>query len=136
MVEAVASGEIEVGLVNHYYLYLVKEEQPDAPIENKYLPGDDPGALVSVAGAGILEGAEHADAAERFVEFLLADEQQRFYTEEAEEAEIPLVEGIEPREGVPTLEELSRARAGRRSLLVRRGAGATLELLNETGYTS
>ena len=135
-VEAVASGEIELGLVNHYYLYLVKEEQPDAPIENKYLPGDDPGALVSVAGAGILDGAEHADAAERFVEFLLADEQQRFYTEEAEEAEIPLVDGIEPREGVPTLDELS----GRGPDVDLSSFGEelerTLELLNETGYTS
>ena len=135
-VEAVASGEIELGLVNHYYLYLVKEEQPDAPIENKYLPGDDPGALVSVAGAGILDGAEHADAAGRFVEFLLADEQQRFYTEEAEEAEIPLVKGIAPREGVPTLDEL----AGRGPDVDLSSFGEelekTLELLNETGYTS
>ena len=135
-VEAVASGEIELGLVNHYYLYLVKEEQPDAPIENKYLPGDDPGALVSVAGAGILDGAEHADAAEQFVRFLLEDEQQRFYTEEAEEAEIPLVEGIDPKEGVPTLDELS----GRGPDVDLSSFGAelerTLELLNETGYTS
>ncbi len=136
VVEATASGEIEVGLVNHYYLYLVKEEQPDAPIENKYLPGDDPGALVSVAGAGVLASAKHPDAAERFVEFLLADDQQRFYTEEAEEAEIPLVEGIDPREGVPTLEEL----AGRGPDVDLSSFGAelekTLELLNETGYTS
>jgi iron(III) transport system substrate-binding protein len=136
VVEAVASGEIEVGLVNHYYLYLVKEEQPDAPIENKYLPGDDPGALVSVAGAAILEGAEHADAAERFVEFLLADEQQRFYTEEAEEAEIPLVDGIAPRDGVPTLDDL----AGRGPDVDLSSFGGelekTLELLNETGFTS
>ncbi len=135
-VEAVASGEIDLGLVNHYYLYLVKEEQPDAPIENKYLPGDDPGALVSVAGAGILDGAEHTDAAERFVRFLLEDEQQRFYTEEAEEAEIPLVDGIEPREGVPTLAELS----GRGPDVDLSSFGEelerTLELLNETGYTS
>ena len=135
-VEAVASGEIELGLVNHYYLYLVKEEQPEAPIENKYLPGDDPGALVSVAGAGILDGAEHADAAEQFVRFLLEDEQQRFYTEEAEEAEIPLVEGIDPKEGVPTLDDLS----GRGPDVDLSSFGAelerTLELLNETGYTS
>jgi iron(III) transport system substrate-binding protein len=135
-VEAVASGEIQLGLVNHYYLYLVKEEQPDAAVENKYLPGDDPGALVSVAGAGVLDGAEHADAAERFVEFLLADEQQRFYTEEAAEAEIPLVDGIAPREGVPTLEQL--AGAGPDVDLASFGAELerTLELLNETGYTS
>jgi iron(III) transport system substrate-binding protein len=136
VVEAVASGEIEVGLVNHYYLYLVKQEQPDAPIENKYLPGDDPGALVSVAGAGVLASAKHPDAAERFVEFLLADPQQRFYTEEAEEAEIPLVAGIEPKEGVPTLDEL----AGRGPDVDLSSFGAeleqTLELLSETGYTS
>jgi iron(III) transport system substrate-binding protein len=137
VVEAVASGEVEIGLVNHYYLYLVKEEQgEDTPIANKYLPGDDPGALVSVAGVGILESADHAAAAERFVEFLLADEQQRFYTEEAEEAEIPLVAGIAPKRGVPTLDEL----AGRGPDVDLSAFGkeleGTLELLNETGYTS
>ncbi|MHB1242631.1 MAG: iron ABC transporter substrate-binding protein [Gaiellaceae bacterium] len=136
VVEAVAAGEVQVGLVNHYYLYLVKEEQPDAPVENKYLPGDDPGALVSVAGAGVLDGADQADAAERFVAFLLADPQQRFYTEEAEEAEIPLVAGIAPRKGVPTLAEL--AGRGPNVDLSKFGAElqTTLELLNETGYTS
>ena len=54
VVEAVAAGEIDVGLVNHY-LYLVKEEQPDAPIANHFFASGDPGALVSVAGAGVLE---------------------------------------------------------------------------------
>ena len=135
-VDAVASGEIQLGLVNHYYLYLVKAEQPDAPIANKYLPGDDPGALVSVAGAGVLDSSDNAEAAERFVKFLLADEQQRFYTDEAEEAEIPLVAGIDPKEGVPTLDEL----AGRGPDVDLSSFGAeleqTLELLNETGYTS
>jgi iron(III) transport system substrate-binding protein len=137
IVEATASGEVDLGLVNHYYLYLVKAEQgEDTPIANKYLPGDDPGALVSVAGAAILDSAENPDAAERFVEFLLSDESQRFYTEEAEEAEIPLVDGIEPKEGVPSLGELSDA--GPDVDLSRFGAELekTLELLNETGYTS
>ncbi len=136
-VEAVASGEIDLGLVNHYYLYLVKAEQgEDAPIANKYLRGDDPGALVSVAGAGVLDDADHAEAAERFVEFLLSDESQRFYTEEAEEAEIPLVDGIPAKEGVPTLDEL--ADRGPDIDLSSLGAELerTLELLNETGYTS
>ena len=136
VVEAVASGEIELGLVNHYYLYLVKAEQPDAPIENKYLPGDDPGALVSVAGVGILDGAEHAGTAERFVQFLLADQQQRFYTDEAEEAEIPLVEGIAPKAGVPTLDELSDRGPDVDLSDFGTELEKTLELLNETGYTS
>jgi iron(III) transport system substrate-binding protein len=137
IVEATAAGEIELGLVNHYYLYLVQAEQgEDAPIANKYLPGDDPGALVTVAGVGVLEEADDRDAAERFVEFLLSDESQRFYTEEAAEAEIPLVDGIEPKEGVPSLDEL--ANAGPDVDFTRFGEELerTLELLSETGYTS
>jgi len=84
----------------------------------------------------VLESSDDRSAAERFVEFLLADEQQRFYTEEAEEAEIPLVEGIAPKAGVPTLVELTDA--GPEVDLSSFGAELerTLELLNETGYTS
>jgi iron(III) transport system substrate-binding protein len=134
VVEAVAAGEIEVGFVNHYYLYLVKEEQPDAPVANDFLPGNDPGALVSVAGAGILESAEHDDAAERFLEFLLSEEGQRFYVDEAEEAEYPLIEGVEPKAGLPPLEQLQ----GPQIELDELGPQLekTLELLNEVGFTT
>ncbi len=106
IVEAVAAGEIELGLVNHYYLYLVKEEQPDAPVENHFLQGQDPGALVSVAGAGVLSSSDQTDDAERFVEYLLSEKGQRFYVDEAEEAEYPLIEGIDAKEGLPALEDL------------------------------
>jgi iron(III) transport system substrate-binding protein len=134
VVEAVAAGEIDVGFVNHYYLYLVKEEQPDAPVANDFLPGNDPGALVSVAGAGILESAEHDDAAERFLEFLLSEEGQRFYVDEAEEAEYPLIEGIEPKAGLPPLGQLQ----GPQIELDELGPQLekTLELLNEVGFTT
>jgi iron(III) transport system substrate-binding protein len=137
VVEAAAAGEIELGLVNHYYLYLVRAEQgADAPIENHYLPGDDPGALVTVAGAGVLESSDDRENAERFVEFLLEDEQQRFYSEEAAEAEIPLVDGIEPKEGVPSLDELADAGPDVDFTKFGEELEKTLELLNETGYTS
>jgi iron(III) transport system substrate-binding protein len=134
IVEAAAAGEIELGLVNHYYLYVVREEQPDAPIENLYLPGDDPGALVSAAGAAILDGAEHPDEAEQLVDFLLSEAGQRFYAEAAAEAEYPLIEGVEPREGLPPLDELEGPELELDALgpeLER-----TLELLNEVGFTT
>ena len=134
IVEAAATGEIEVGLVNHYYLYLVKEEQPDAPIANHFFEGDDPGALVSVAGAGILEDAEHEDAARRFVEFLLANEGQRFYVDEAEEAEYPLVAGIDAKPGLPPLEELEGPQIALDDLGPQ--LERTLELLNDVGFTT
>jgi iron(III) transport system substrate-binding protein len=133
VLEALARGEIDVGFVNHYYLAILKEEQPDAPVANHFMRPGDPGALVNVAGVGIVAGTDDRAEAERFVEFLLSDEGQRFYAERAEEAEYPLVAGIEPKPGLPPLESL-------------RGPGAslgdfgrelerTLELLNETGFT-
>jgi iron(III) transport system substrate-binding protein len=134
VVEAAAAGEIEVGLVNHYYLYLVKEEQPDAPVANHYLSGDDPGAFVSAAGVAILAGTDQDEEAQRFVDFLLSEEGQSFYAAEAEEAEYPLVDGIEPREGLPPLDSLQ----GPDLQLDELGPELekTLELLNEVGFTT
>lgn len=134
VVEAVAAGEIELGLVNHYYLYLVKEEQPDAKVANHFLEAGDPGALVSVAGAAIIDGTDDEGAAREFVEYLLSDEGQRFYTEEAEEAEYPLVDGIEPKEGLPALDRLD----GPDVQLDAFGPELekTLELLREVGFTT
>jgi iron(III) transport system substrate-binding protein len=132
IVEAAASGEIDLGLVNHYYLYLVREEQPDAPIANHFLAAGDPGALVSVAGAGVLSSSDQEDDAERFVEYLLSDEGQRFYVDEAEEAEYPLVEGIDAKPGLPPLSTLDGPDVDLTSF----GAEheATIEMLRETGY--
>ena len=134
VVEAVGSGEIELGLVNHYYLYLVKEENPDAAVANHFLTGEDPGALVSVAGVAILESADHEDAARQFVEFLLSEPSQRFYVDEAEEAEYPLVAGIDAKAGLPPLDSLR----GPQIALDQLGSELeqTLELLNEVGFTT
>jgi iron(III) transport system substrate-binding protein len=134
VVEAAAAGEIDVGFVNHYYLYVVREEQPDAPIANHYLTGDDPGALVSVAGVAVLESSDQFEAAQRFVDFLLSEEGQAFYAEEAEEAEYPVIEGVEPREGLPPLDDLQ----GPDLQLDELGPELekTLEMLNEVGFTS
>ena len=134
ILEALAEGEIEIGLVNHYYLALIKSENPDAPVENHFLaPGDD-GGLVSVAGAGVIDGSDKQEQAERFVEFLLSETGQRFYAEETEEAEYPLVEGVEPRAGLPPLDSLE----GPDVQLDQLGEELerTLEMLAEAGYTT
>lgn len=132
IVEAAAAGDVDLGLVNHYYLYLVEEEQPGAPIENHFLAAGDPGALVSVAGAAVLSSSDQSDDAESFVDFLLSEDAQRFYVDEAEEAEYPLIEGIDAKEGLPALDELQ----GPDVDLSTFGSEleATVELLRETGY--
>jgi iron(III) transport system substrate-binding protein len=134
ILEALAEGEIEIGLVNHYYLALIKSEDPDAPVENHFLASGDDGALISVAGAGVIDGSDKQEQAERFVEFLLSETGQRFYAEETEEAEYPLVEGIEPRAGLPPLDSLE----GPDVELDQLGEEleTTLEMLAEAGYTT
>jgi iron(III) transport system substrate-binding protein len=129
--EAIAAGEIDAGFVNHYYLYGLLEEQPDAPVANHYLTAGDPGALVNVAGVGILRTTDRADMAQQLVDYLLGPGQEYFA---AETDEYPLVEGVEPASELPPLSDLQ----GPDLELGAFGAelAATLELLDSVGLTS
>jgi len=105
IVQAVADGEIDVGFVNHYYLLRQYAEQgQDFPVANYYLSGDDPGALVNVAGAGVLAASERQDAALELIEFLLSQDSQSYFATET--FEYPLIEGVDPPAGAPPLDEL------------------------------
>ena len=127
-VEAVASGEVDVAFVNHYYLYQVREELgDDIPVENYYIQGDDPGALVLAAGAGILDSAQNPDAAEGFLEYALSDEAQQYFTDET--FEYPLVDGVEVNEELVPLSEIQSPEVDLSNLDDLQG---TLELLQET----
>jgi iron(III) transport system substrate-binding protein len=102
---AIAAGEVEVGFINHYYLLRQIDEQgEDYPVRNHFLPAGDPGSLVNVAGVGILSTAPHAEAAQRFVDFLLTEETQRYFAEQTEE--YPLVAGVEANAALPPLSEI------------------------------
>ena len=56
ILDAVDSGEISLGLINHYYWYEKADEVGAANLTAKvhFLGTDDPGALINVAGVGIL----------------------------------------------------------------------------------
>ena len=126
---AVAAGEIEVGFVNHYYLMRQLEEQgDDFPVRNHFLPAGDPGSLVNVAGVGILTTAPHAEPAQRFVDFLLTDEAQRYFADETQE--YPLVDGVEANPALPPLREIQSPDIDLSDLSDLEG---TLELLQEAG---
>jgi iron(III) transport system substrate-binding protein len=127
-VEAVAAGEVDVGFVNHYYLYGHLQENPDAPVDNHYLEAGDAGALVNVAGAGILETTDRPGMAQQLVDFLLAEGQEYFATETDE---YPLVDGVESESELPPLTDLHGPDVALGDL----GAEleATLELLESVG---
>ncbi len=101
IVEAVITGDIDAGFVNHYYLVRQLAERPNVPARNHYLSGGDPGALINVAGAGILTTSTDYDRALAVVDFMLTDESQRYIAEST--FEYPLVEGVEAASGLPPL---------------------------------
>ena len=94
-VAAAAAGEIDAGLVNHYYLYrFIAEEGEDFGARNAHLRGAGPGAIVLVSGAGILKTAENAENAEAFIRFLLSQVGQQYFA--GSTFEYPMVDDVRP----------------------------------------
>lgn len=132
--EAVASGEISVGLVNHYYLYNhFKQQGKDVPLANHY-PGQEDGGegtFVNVAGAGIIDGTDKREDAIAFVEFLLSRQAQEFFRDET--TEYPLAAGVEAIPELPPVSSLKTIDVPLSQL--GRDLDASLELLKEVGLT-
>ncbi|HSL59921.1 MAG TPA: iron ABC transporter substrate-binding protein [Acidimicrobiales bacterium] len=105
LVEAVAAGEVEVGFTNHYYLFRFLAEDPGFSAANYYFTEEDPGGLVNIAGVGVVDTTDTPDLATQLVEYLLSAEAQEYFATET--FEIPLVEGVEPVEGVPGFADLT-----------------------------
>jgi len=129
ILEGVGSGEIQVGFVNHYYLFRkLAEEGEDFPARNYYLKNGDPGALVNVAGIGILNSSDNATEAEEFLNFMLSDEAQRYFADET--FEYPLIEGVPTEAELVPLSEIEAPNINLGGLDDLEG---TLDLLRETG---
>ncbi len=94
IVAAVNAGEIETGLVNHYYLLRALAESPDEAGRNFFFTVPTAGSLVMPAGVGILKSSANQDAAQAFVEFMLGTEAQTFFADET--YEYPLLPAFRP----------------------------------------
>ncbi|MFN2335109.1 MAG: Fe(3+) ABC transporter substrate-binding protein [Wenzhouxiangellaceae bacterium] len=106
-IRAVAAGECDLGIGNHYYyLRLVNSDDPaDRAVAQQVgliIPNqDDRGVHVNVGGAGVVAGAPNRDNAVRFLEFLASDQAQELFANET--YEFPVVDGVAKH---PTLEAL------------------------------
>lgn len=79
VLEAVDSGEVEVGIVYHYYWERDRKENGDVSDQSAqhYFTGGDPGAFVSVSGAGVLASSDMKEEARKFVKFLVEEKGQQ-----------------------------------------------------------
>ena len=104
IIQALASGEIDLGLPNHYYLFRFKKEDANFPVEQAFFKAGDPGNLVNVAGIGLLKTSSHSQEAHTFIQFLLSAKAQRFFVNEV--FEYPVTDEVIPNVKLLPLDEL------------------------------
>ncbi|MBO1750354.1 extracellular solute-binding protein [Actinotalea sp. BY-33] len=133
VLDAVDGGQVALGLINHYYWFQKVAElgEDEVSAEIHFLDNDDPGALVNVAGAGVLASTDMPEAAAAAIAFLLSDDAQRFFADET--AEYPVVEGITS--STFDLEPLAELDAHQIDLNDLDSLDETLALLDEVGLT-
>jgi iron(III) transport system substrate-binding protein len=93
LLDAMAAGACEIGVVNHYYLARLLEEKPDLPIKLIWAEQDGRGVHVNVSGGGVTKYAKHPDLGQQFLEWLATDGQN---TMVADNYEYPANPSVEP----------------------------------------
>ena len=107
IVAAIDAGEIDLGLVNHYYLWEVsKALGRDIAVANGFFAPGDTGNMINVAGAGILTTSTNYQLALELLTYLLSDEAQREFIEETYEYSLVLKDaspvGLPPLSQIPS----------------------------------
>ena len=106
ILDAVNSGQVQLGLINHYYWYeKAAEVGADAMrAQISFTAPADPGSLVNVAGLGITTPAAESNNARTFVEWMLSPTAQQYFVDTT--FEYPVIESIAASDGLPPLSSL------------------------------
>jgi iron(III) transport system substrate-binding protein len=81
VLEAIAEGECDVGLTNHYYLGRKLAEDPDFPVAPVWADQDGRGTHLNLSGAGIVKHADNVEGARELLEFLASAEAQSLFAQ-------------------------------------------------------
>lgn len=81
VIEAIAAGQCDVGIVNTYYLGQEQQKDPAIPVALFWANQAESGVHVNVSGAGITRYAKHTAAAQHLLEWLASDTPQRLFSE-------------------------------------------------------
>ena len=93
--DAIANGEVDLGLINHYYVAeAVAAEGTDYPVGVFFPPAGDPGSLINVAGGAVLKSSDKQAQAQQFLSFLLSEKGQKYFADKTKE--YPIAAGVRP----------------------------------------
>lgn len=102
--QAVIDGEILMGITNHYYMFRFLAENPDAPIAQHFFPAGDAGALINIAGGGVLATSDQPGLSQRLLLYLLGHEAQQYFADST--YEYPVIDGVTTNERLTPLSEI------------------------------
>ncbi len=130
IVEAIAAGEADLGLPNHYYLLSFTDKDPNYPVAQTMFKAGDAGNLVNVSGAGILKSGKNPEAAKAFLKFILSQAGQTYMAND--EFEYPVVDGVKLHPKLMQVEALGKVKMAV-DLNTLADLEGTLALLKATG---
>lgn len=129
IVEAIDKGEIDLGLVNHYYIWETSESlgRPVKANVAYFSPGDF-GNLINVSGAGVFASSKKQAAAAELINYLTSTATQNKFVKQTHE--YSLIPGAAAPEGVPALAQIGAPTVDLKSLV---NIKRTQDLLIEVG---
>jgi len=148
MVQAIAAGEIDIALTNHYYVFRLRYGGPEgefehpevgkkplvpdrqAPIEMYHFASGDVGNLALATGAGQLATSDQPGDVRDFLQFLLSEQAQRFAATRVNE--YPVVEDVQVPEYMTPVREMLQI-SPTFDFRQLSDLDATLRLLRDTG---
>ncbi|MGB7379708.1 MAG: iron ABC transporter substrate-binding protein [Rivularia sp. (in: cyanobacteria)] len=104
IVKALGRGEVELGLVNHYYLPRFTKDDANFPVAHHFTNGDA-GAMVNVAGLAILKTTDQPEDAQAFIKYMVSPPAQKYFASETNE--YPLAKGVEADKSLVPLDKLN-----------------------------
>lgn len=128
ILDAVNRGEIELGLINHYYWFEAARDDPDQRSALHFFDEGDLGSMLLVTAASVVDTSDQPEDAQRLVEYLLSETAQTYFATET--LEYPLAAGVAPVEGLFPLDEIVSARVDLREL---GSLDRTLALIDRSG---
>jgi len=81
LLEAIAAGICDVGIVNSYYYGRLIKKNPNLPLSLFWPNQKDRGVHVNVSGAGVVRSTKQASAAVKFLEWLSSKEAQNLFAD-------------------------------------------------------
>lgn len=130
IIEALAAGEIDLGIPNHYYLLRYKASDENYPVEQTFFQPGDIGNLVFVSGVGVMKISKSRVPAMEFIQYLLGPKAQQYFTSQI--FEYPVTDSVIPNGQLVPVEELSTL-VPKADLEALDDLQATLALLTEVG---